>query len=56
MLIQDRPWRTIWVEEGGHSIGVIDQTKLPHSLKTRSLGELNDAVDAISTMVVRGAP
>ncbi|WP_216904060.1 S-methyl-5-thioribose-1-phosphate isomerase [Synechococcus sp. CCY 9618] len=56
MNIDGRPWRTIWLEEGGRSIGVIDQTLLPHRFVTRSLTTLEQAAEAISTMVVRGAP
>ncbi len=56
MNIKGRPWRTIWLEEEGNSVGVIDQTKLPHNFITRSLGTCEDVADAIRTMVVRGAP
>ncbi len=56
MNIDGRPWRTIWLEEGGCSIGVIDQTLLPHRFITRSLATVDQAAEAISTMVVRGAP
>jgi methylthioribose-1-phosphate isomerase len=56
MNIDGSPWRTIWLEEGGRSIGVIDQTRLPHRFVTRSIASLDQAADAIATMVVRGAP
>ncbi|MCT0198632.1 S-methyl-5-thioribose-1-phosphate isomerase [Synechococcus sp. CS-1325] len=56
MNIEGRPWRTIWLEEGGRSVGVIDQTLLPHRFETRSLATLDQAATAIATMVVRGAP
>jgi methylthioribose-1-phosphate isomerase len=56
MNIDGKAWRTIWLEEGGRSIGVIDQTRLPHVLETRSIDSLDQAAEAISTMVVRGAP
>ncbi|KEF40856.1 MAG: methylthioribose-1-phosphate isomerase [Cyanobium sp. CACIAM 14] len=56
MNIDGQPWRTIWLEEGGRAIGVIDQTQLPHRFVSRSLGTLEEAADAITTMVVRGAP
>ena len=56
MNIDGRAWRTIWLEEGGESIGVIDQTRLPHHFITRSLSSLEQACEAIGTMVVRGAP
>ena len=56
MNIDGKAWRTIWLEEGGRSIGVIDQTQLPHHFTTRSIIGLDGAAEAISTMVVRGAP
>ena len=60
MNIDGKPWRTIWLEQGGrsghHSVGVIDQTLLPHQFTTRSLRNLDEAAEAISSMVVRGAP
>ena len=56
MNIDGKAWRTIWLEAGGRSIGVIDQTQLPHTFTTRSLTSLDQAAEAISTMVVRGAP
>ena len=56
MNIDGKPWRTIWVEAGGRGIGVIDQTRLPHRFATRTLTTVDEAADAIGTMVVRGAP
>ena len=56
MNIHGTPWRTIGLEDDGRSVWVIDQTLLPHRFETRSLGCLDDAAAAISTMVVRGAP
>ena len=56
MKIDGKPWRTIWLEADGWSVGVIDQTRLPHRFATRRLISLEDAADAIATMVIRGAP
>jgi len=56
MNIDGKAWRTIWLEAGGRSLAVIDQTQLPHTFITRSLTSLDQAAEAISTMVVRGAP
>jgi methylthioribose-1-phosphate isomerase len=50
------PHRTIWLADDGWSVEVIDQTRLPHEFVTRSLSTLDDAVAAIATMQVRGAP
>ncbi|WLE98851.1 MAG: S-methyl-5-thioribose-1-phosphate isomerase [Candidatus Electrothrix communis] len=56
MQVNGTPYRCIWPEADGRSIGIIDQTKLPHRFETVSLRTLNDAVLAISDMLVRGAP
>ncbi|MFO7630066.1 MAG: S-methyl-5-thioribose-1-phosphate isomerase [Prochlorococcaceae cyanobacterium] len=56
MNINGTPWRTIWLEPDGCSIGVIDQTLLPHRFSTRTLASAAEAAEAIGTMVVRGAP
>ena len=60
MNIDGKAWRTIWLEPdgglGSYSIGVIDQTLLPHRFTTRTLRSCDEAADAIRTMVVRGAP
>jgi methylthioribose-1-phosphate isomerase len=56
MKIDGKSWRTIWLEADGWSVGVIDQTRLPHRFATRRLTGLADAADAIATMVIRGAP
>ncbi len=56
MKINGKSWRTIWLENGGESIGVIDQTQLPHSLLTKSFKDYKEVACAISSMVVRGAP
>jgi methylthioribose-1-phosphate isomerase len=56
MKVDGRPMRTIWVESDGWSIGIIDQTRLPHLFETLSLQRLDDAAHAIRAMQVRGAP
>jgi methylthioribose-1-phosphate isomerase len=56
MRINGRAWRTIWPEADGESVGIIDQTLLPHRFETRRLATLEDAARAIETMQVRGAP
>jgi methylthioribose-1-phosphate isomerase len=55
MKVDGKPMRSIWVEDDG-SAGVIDQTRLPHAFVTLKLASLDDAVRAIKTMQVRGAP
>ena len=56
MIVNGKPQRTIWVEELFESVGIIDQTRLPHRFETLSLRSLEDACRAISDMWVRGAP
>ena len=48
--------RSIWLEPDGWSVGIIDQTALPHRLTTARLTSLKDAAHAISAMLIRGAP
>jgi methylthioribose-1-phosphate isomerase len=56
MKVDGKSWRSIWLEADGWSVGVIDQTRLPHRFVTARLVTLADAAAAISTMVIRGAP
>jgi methylthioribose-1-phosphate isomerase len=56
MNIHGKHWRTIWPEADGLSVGIIDQTRLPHDFATLTLRTLADAAHAIRSMQVRGAP
>jgi methylthioribose-1-phosphate isomerase len=56
MNVDGKPMRTIWVEPDGSTVGVIDQTLLPHQFATVRLASLDDVARAIKTMQVRGAP
>src|ERR1700752_4567528 len=56
MKVSATSMRTIWLEPDGWSVGVIDQTALPHRLVTMRLTTLEEAAHAIRAMVVRGAP
>jgi methylthioribose-1-phosphate isomerase len=56
MKVDGQHTRTIWLEPDGWSVGVIDQTLLPHRYATVRLATLDDVANAISTMQVRGAP
>ena len=55
MQVEGKSTRTIWLEPDGWSVGIIDQTRLPHHFATARLASLEDAVRAISSMQVRGA-
>ena len=46
----------IWLEADGVTVGIIDQTLLPHRFATLRLETVADAARAIKTMQVRGAP
>jgi methylthioribose-1-phosphate isomerase len=56
MRVDGKPTRTIWVEPDGWSIGIIDQTQLPHRFATARLTSLDAVAHAIRAMQVRGAP
>jgi methylthioribose-1-phosphate isomerase len=56
MNIDGKPTRTIWLDADEASVGIIDQTQLPHRFVTVRLASLEDAARAIKTMQVRGAP
>jgi methylthioribose-1-phosphate isomerase len=56
MKVNGKPMRTIWLEPDGRSVGVIDQTALPHRFVTARLTTLEHAAHAIHAMVIRGAP
>jgi methylthioribose-1-phosphate isomerase len=54
MKIEGKEYRTIWFEK--NIVKIIDQTKLPHQFIIKDLKNVNDAINAIRTMEVRGAP
>jgi methylthioribose-1-phosphate isomerase len=53
--VEGAPTRTIWPEDDG-TVGIIDQTRLPHDFATLRLATVAEAALAITTMRVRGAP
>ena len=56
MNVGGRAYRTIWPGEDGRAVEVIDQTLLPHEFVTVTLRTADEAVHAIRSMQVRGAP
>ena len=54
MRINNKSYQTIWFED--NTVKIIDQTKLPHQFIIKDLKKVNDAINAIKTMEVRGAP
>ena len=56
MRVDGVPTRTIRVAQDGHTVEILDQTRLPHELCVVELRTLDDAARAIQGMQVRGAP
>jgi methylthioribose-1-phosphate isomerase len=56
MKINGKQTRTIWVKPEGFPVEIIDQTALPHEVRTVALKTADDAAYAIQAMLVRGAP
>jgi len=60
MLVNQQQYRTIWPNEnaalGLSSVSIIDQTKLPHRFDIVTIQNLEQMIDAINHMQVRGAP
>ena len=54
MRIEGKAYKTIWFEN--NLVKIIDQTKLPHQFVIKDLKTVNDAINAIKKMEVRGAP
>jgi len=49
-------FRTIWLNEDGRSVDIIDQRWLPHEFRVVTLSTVEDVAVAIRDMWVRGAP
>src|SRR6266567_1710979 len=56
MNVDGQPYRTIWLNDDRASVGVIDQTRLPHRFEVVRWRTVEDAAAGIRNMVVRGAP
>ena len=56
MKVDGKPFRSIWVEPDGRTIGAIDQRRLPHEFIVAKLTTCEEATEAIRSMLVRGAP
>ncbi|HEX4095613.1 MAG TPA: S-methyl-5-thioribose-1-phosphate isomerase [Caulobacteraceae bacterium] len=56
MRIDGRDFRTIWLDDSGRDVLVIDQRRLPHRFETLSLTSAGAMAAAIADMTVRGAP
>ncbi len=56
MNVNGTPTRTIWLNNNGWAVDIIDQTKMPHAYEIVTMETLDDACVAIKDMLVRGAP
>ena len=56
MKIDGTPYRSVWVDEDGWSVRILDQTKLPWALEVLRLTDEEEVAHAIRSMQVRGAP
>jgi len=56
MKVINTEYRSIWLNNDGWSVDIIDQTFLPHEFVIRTLQSMEQTAEAISTMRVRGAP
>jgi methylthioribose-1-phosphate isomerase len=54
--VGDRHYRTIWPNENGRSVDIIDQRWLPHEFRVVSIDTVDGLATAIRDMWVRGAP
>ena len=54
MKIKNKEYKTIWFEN--NVVKIIDQTKLPHQFLIKELKKIDDTINAIKNMEVRGAP
>ena len=56
MKVNGTHYRSIWLNDDGWRVDIIDQTRLPHEFEVVTLATLEDAARAIEVMQVRGAP
>jgi methylthioribose-1-phosphate isomerase len=56
MKVDGKHFRSIWLQPDGWSVGAVDQTRLPHEFVVAPIASCDAAADAISSMLVRGAP
>ena len=54
MRIKGQEYKTIWFDN--NNVKIIDQTKLPYKFQIKELKSVDDAINAIKVMEVRGAP
>lgn len=55
MNVNGKHYRAIWLKDQ-NTVQIIDQTQLPHKFVIKDLTTVNDFIDAINKMWIRGAP
>jgi len=56
MIVNGKPYRSIWYDSANESVKIIDQTLLPHHFEIKTINNVTEMVEAIKAMRVRGAP
>lgn len=56
MIVDGQDIRTIWLDDDDSTVKIIDQRKLPHEFIITDLKTVDDTIEAIQGMYVRGAP
>ncbi len=56
LKIDGKDIRTIWLDKNEKVVKIIDQRRLPHELVVVDLKSVDDTINAIKDMYVRGAP
>ncbi|MDD2462996.1 MAG: S-methyl-5-thioribose-1-phosphate isomerase [Desulfobulbus sp.] len=56
MKVNGKAYRSIWLAKDGIGVEIIDQTLLPFQFRVVRLDTVEQAMDAIRRMLVRGAP
>ena len=56
MKINNKHFKTIWYDKNTDKINIINQLRLPHFFEILHMGTLDEIINAIKTMQVRGAP
>jgi methylthioribose-1-phosphate isomerase len=56
MIVDGKQLRPIWLDADGRTVKAIDQRRLPHELVILDLTTVDQVIEAIVEMVVRGAP
>jgi len=56
MKVGEKHFRTIWLNDDGRSVSIIDQRFLPHEFRVVELRTVEEVATAIRDMWVRGAP